>query len=132
MERSLNRYVTIAYVAAAMLVALVVGRAIHASLFYIGVEDYPLMGADYRASAFVGVAIAAGIAIFCYRHPEVKRLSDEVALELSKVTWPTRQETWAATFVVIITVAVSALYLGLFDAVWLWASDAMLTLPRGS
>jgi preprotein translocase subunit SecE len=132
MERSLERYVAIAYVLAGMLVALVVSRGIHAGLFYAGVEDYPVLGADYRLSAFVGVALAAGTAIFCYRHPNVKRLSDEVALELSKVTWPTRQETWAATLVVIVTVAISSLYLGLFDAVWLWASNAVLTYRQGS
>ena len=130
MERSLGRYVAIAYVVAAMLLALIVGRFIHAGLFYAGVEDYPILGVDYRLSFLLGIVLAAATAIVCYRHPEVKRLADEVATELSKVTWPTRQETWAATLVVIVTVAISALYLGLFDAVWLWASNAVLTLPR--
>ncbi|MCC6810654.1 MAG: preprotein translocase subunit SecE [Deltaproteobacteria bacterium] len=58
----------------------------------------------------------------------MKTLADEVALELSKVTWPSRQETWAATVVVIATVAISAAYLGVFDAVWSWASDALLSI----
>jgi len=41
-----------------------------------------------------------------------------VTRELEKVTWPTRKETYAATIVVIVTVAIAALVLQLFDYLW--------------
>jgi len=75
-----------------------------------------------------GGLVAAIAGVVCFRNSEVRRLSDEVASELSKVTWPTRQETWAATIVVIVTVAVASLYLGIFDAIWLWASNSLLSI----
>jgi preprotein translocase subunit SecE len=45
---------------------------------------------------------------------------EECWTELKKVHWPTRQETQAATLVVIIAVIVVALYLGLVDFVLSW------------
>ena len=41
---------------------------------------------------------------------------DEVRAELRKVHWPARNETYAATGVVLVIVAIIALYLGLVDA----------------
>jgi preprotein translocase subunit SecE len=41
----------------------------------------------------------------------------EVRSELKKVHWPTRQETYAATGVVLVIVAVVALYLGMIDLI---------------
>lgn len=35
--------------------------------------------------------------------------------ELNKVTWPTRQQTLASTGVVMVIVAISAVYLGIID-----------------
>ena len=40
----------------------------------------------------------------------------EVWAELKKVHWPARKETYAATGVVLVIVAIVALYLGLVDA----------------
>lgn len=53
-----------------------------------------------------------------YRNDRVYNLSNEVASELGKVTWPTAKEVRAATLVVIVMTLVSAFVLGLFDLVW--------------
>lgn len=42
---------------------------------------------------------------------------DSVKVELSKVTWPTRQETVATTGVVVMIVLLVSLYLGACDLV---------------
>ena len=44
----------------------------------------------------------------------------ECWVELKKVHWPTRQETQAATIVVIIGVTLVAAYLGIVDTVLSW------------
>lgn len=62
--------------------------------------------------------IAAGSAIYLYRHERVHALATEVAAELKKVTWPTAKEVRAATIVVIIMSVIAAVILGLFDFVW--------------
>ena len=67
-----------------------------------------------------GFAAIVGIltGFLLYRHPKVRPMADEVAGELSKVTWPSRRETWYSTIVVIVTSIIAAIYLGVFDAVW--------------
>lgn len=66
------------------------------------------------AAAVLGLLVG----YFAYRHPKLNPMAHEVALELSKVTWPSRQETWSSTIVVIITSIIAAAYLGAFDALW--------------
>ena len=65
--------------------------------------------------AAVGASIA-GIAL--YKNDRIYHLTNEVATELKKVTWPTAKEVRAATIVVIVMAIISALILGLFDLVW--------------
>jgi preprotein translocase subunit SecE len=65
-------------------------------------------------SALIGMVGAFAL----YRHPRVYEMAHEVVSELSKVTWPTRDETYYSTVVVIVTSVIAALYTGIFDAVW--------------
>lgn len=62
------------------------------------------------------VAIVVGVSM--YRNVTVNTLANEVAAELKKVTWPTGKEVKVATVVVVVMAIISALILGLFDAVW--------------
>jgi preprotein translocase subunit SecE len=41
----------------------------------------------------------------------------DVKVELKKVTWPTRKDTYASTIVVIVLVMVSAVFLGGVDVI---------------
>ena len=42
----------------------------------------------------------------------------EVRIEMKKVTWPPRKELLKSTGVVIVAVAIAAVFIGLFDALW--------------
>lgn len=42
----------------------------------------------------------------------------EVRVEMSKVTWPTREELISSTIVVVIAVAIAGVYIAVFDAVF--------------
>lgn len=48
---------------------------------------------------------------------KTKVFFDEVKLELEKVTWPTRKETIATTWVVVFIVVLISFYLGACDLV---------------
>lgn len=50
----------------------------------------------------------------------------EVRAELSRVTWPSRQELIASTLVVLVVVAVTSLYLGAWDALFTWLFQRVL------
>jgi preprotein translocase SecE subunit len=47
-----------------------------------------------------------------------RELADEVATEMSKVTWPSRTEVTNGTFVVIVTTIVSTVFFALMDKFW--------------
>ena len=42
----------------------------------------------------------------------------EVRIEMKKVTWPPRKELIKSTGVVIVAVAIAAIFIGAFDALW--------------
>jgi len=73
-------------------------------------------------SNFIGLAVAAIATVALWRSQRIFGLANEVAVELTKVTWPTRQETKWATIVVIITVVIAAVFLGVFDLLWSWTT----------
>ncbi len=72
---------------------------------------------DFQISliAAVGATVAG---VWMYRDDRLYTLTNEVATELKKVTWPTAKEVRASTLVVIVMAILSALILGLFDFVW--------------
>ena len=49
--------------------------------------------------------------------PQSRQFLTEVVAELRKVHWPTRQETIAATVVVLVVVTIVSLWLSLVDGV---------------
>ena len=60
---------------------------------------------------------------FTYKHKEANAFAHESAAELSKVTWPTRQETWHNTVVTVIVSIIAAAILFAFDATWSAITD---------
>ncbi len=67
--------------------------------------------------------VAAIVAVAAFRAKKVHEFVTEVCVELSKVTWPTRKETWSQTIVVLIVSAIAALILGVFDGTWSKITD---------
>ena len=48
---------------------------------------------------------------------KTKSFFEEVRTELNKVTWPTRKETIATTWVVVVIIFLISLYLGACDVI---------------
>jgi preprotein translocase subunit SecE len=59
----------------------------------------------------LGVVLAAGLGIFSYVNPKIRTLSNEVASELMKVTWPSWEETRVSTTAVVVASMVAAVVL---------------------
>lgn len=49
-----------------------------------------------------------------------------VVHELKRVTWPTRNEVWKYTIIVLVTIAIFAIILGIFDFIWLKLTEVMI------
>ena len=74
------------------------------------------------------IAVGAGLiafisAVIAYRSTKIHTFVLEVCVELSKVSWPTRKETWSQTVVVLIVSVIAAIILGVYDAVWSHITD---------
>ncbi len=72
----------------------------------------------------LGIGLVAGVV--AYRNERVFAGTAEVTRELEKVTWPTRKETYYATIVVVVTVAIATLILSFFDLIWAFLAGKIL------
>jgi preprotein translocase subunit SecE len=108
-------------------------RLVHLMFFSIGIVfAYVLIQAvDWVWGYFakpppyvfaIGIGVAGAATLYAWKHPMVFSAANEVALELKKVTWPTRQETKWGTIVVIVTVVIAAIVLSVYDLIWSWAT----------
>ncbi len=108
----IERWVQTAFIAGTVFLFLVFGKLVRA-VWDLFAEPDP------RFIAPIAGLLAAAISIGLYKAPKVHQFSHEVATELSKVSWPNRDETWRQTVVVIVVSIVAAIILGIFDAIWL-------------
>ncbi len=76
-------------------------------------QDWPLSPAD-----MMGIVVAVAIFIIFRKNTKTNTFTNEVLVELSKVTWPPRKETLLSTVVVTIMVAICSLILFGFDTLW--------------
>ncbi len=123
-----TRYVMAGMFLAAMAVAYVLGKLLgaiwgrlaEALWFQTRFEALARVGEEERGeyTTVFGGAVAIAFAIYLYRRPDVRRWSDEVAGELSKVTWPDKSEVTNSTLIVIVASAFATVYLALLDYFW--------------
>ena len=112
----LERWVQFAFVAFAVFLVYVTDK-----LVTFGWEFF----AEPTDTVVTAIAVAVGLAgtFLAYQNDRIRDFATEVVTELSKVTWPTREETWYSTLVVISASAIAALYTGMFDALWSAITD---------
>jgi preprotein translocase subunit SecE len=66
----------------------------------------------------IGAVVGVLAVIFCLRNERIRHWADDVALELSKVTWPKRETVTNGTIVVICAGLFATVYVGLLDRLW--------------
>jgi preprotein translocase SecE subunit len=79
-----------------------------------------LYGEDERPrfTFVVGVALGAIVVFRMFRSASVRKWADDVAVELSKVVWPTRETVRNGTITVVVASALATVYVGLLDRLW--------------
>ncbi len=112
----LARWVQAAFMACGLLLFWVLDKAASIGLTYFMEPNETLVSAG---AALVAVLVM----VLLYQNAEVQRVSGDVASELSKVTWPSRQETTTSTIVVIVASFIAAAIVGAFDAIWSALTD---------
>jgi preprotein translocase subunit SecE len=66
----------------------------------------------------IGAVVGVLAVVYCLRSDGIRRWADDVALELSKVTWPKKETVTNGTIVVIAAGLFATLYIGLLDRLW--------------
>ena len=122
-----QRYVYAAYMALALLSAFLVAKMGHAAWYRLG-QWKPELGEPqdellFPAAGLIGVIIA----VYYWRKAEARQYVEEVAEELSKVTWPSRKEVMNSTTVVVLTTLFATVFFALMDRFWGFITDKIYT-----
>lgn len=113
-----SRFVYAAYFAGGIVVAFLLSKL--GSMVWTRISLWrPQYGEphDEIVMPIAGI-IGALVAVYYYRDQKTRTLVDEVASELSKVTWPSRQDVMNSTFVVIVTTLLATTFFALMDRFW--------------
>ena len=96
------------------------------------IVDEAVSGGSKRAvsrASSQATAVRTGAPAWVMGNPFTRYIYESY-VELRKVTWPTRQQTWQLTLVVIAMSAFVAILLGLFDLGLTKLIGYLVTLPR--
>ena len=122
-----QRYVYAAYMAGALIVAFLVAKIGHVAWYRLG-QWKPQFGEPvddilYPAAVVVGILVT----LYDWRKPDARQYANEVAEELSKVTWPSRKEVTNSTTVVVLTTVFATVFFALMDRFWSFITDKIYT-----
>lgn len=121
-----SRYINLSFALAGLIAWVLMTKTSVAVMASMEVTDNALIGDMFRISTVVGLALGAGLTIYAYSRQDVQTWTSEVAVELSKVTWPDWEETKKNTMIVIIFAIVLSAILSSFDFFWKWLTDLIL------
>jgi len=122
-----QRYVYAAYMAGALLAAFLFAKIGHASWYRLGQWKTELgEPKDEYVFPIAGV-LGVAVAIYYWKKPDARKYADEVAEELSKVTWPSRKEVTNSTTVVVLTTLFATVFFALMDRFWGFITDKIYT-----
>jgi len=123
-----TKYVHAAFIGAGMLVAYITGKIV--TLLWNSFAEWPAAvravpqllsygeGERETIGLVAGALIGVITVIQTYRKEHIRRWADEVAGELSKVTWPNRETVMNGTVVVVIASMIATAYVALLDKFW--------------
>jgi preprotein translocase subunit SecE len=113
-----QRFVYAAYFAGGIAVAFLLSKVL--SFAWLRLSTYKPQIGEPHEEIVMPLAGLIGIftAIYYYRDQKTRTLAEEVAFELGKVTWPSRDEVVNGTFVVIVTTLLATTFFALMDRFW--------------
>lgn len=122
-EKDPTRWAHAVFVVGAFVAAWVLTNLID-DMWAIGWSYWPQIGRPERVvSNGAGILIAIVAAGLAWRRRDWFKFVTEVVVEVSQVTWPTRDETRAATVVVIVMTFICSGLLAGMDFVWSAVTD---------
>lgn len=108
-----QRLVVISYLVFGIILTLFLDHLVELAMGAVGVKNAQVVEglSELKLANLIGFALTAGLAIYAWTSPKVKALSNEVAEELMRVTWPSWDETRTSTIAVVVASLVAAFIL---------------------
>ena len=106
---------------------MVFGRGFEWFWNYMSWEDFPIITRQFSLTTLLASVIGFGSGIFCWFNKKINGLLCEVVDEVRKVVWPSREETVAATIVVLVAIFIFGAYLGALDAIFTWLTSLLMS-----
>jgi preprotein translocase subunit SecE len=123
-----DKYVFAAFFGAGITLAWLMGKILATVWSYLtewswAVRTVPMLlryAEDERPTytTALGAVVGIGSVVYCLRNERIRRWADDVAIELSKVTWPKKETVTNGTIVVIAAGLFATVYIGLLDRLW--------------
>lgn len=118
-----KRFVYAAYLAGGILVAFLATKAVDLAWTRLGQWKPDFGEPRDEIVAPLAAVIGALVALRYWRDQKVRKLAEEVAEELTKVTWPSRKEVTSSTTVVILATAFATIFFFLMDKFWSFVTN---------
>lgn len=113
-----RRFVIFAYLVIGLVLAMTLSRILGGVAYLLNAPDAAIFGNNFTVTTLIADVLAIGIGWYAFKNERANSFASEVVQELKKVTWPSKKETQTAVVVVIVTTLITALLLGVMDAVW--------------
>lgn len=121
-----SRYINLSFALAGLIFLVIFQKATGLLFSTFEVTDMLIAGEAIRLSGLIGAVLAGGGMFYLWQRQDVQTWASEIAVELSKVTWPSWDETKQHTLVVIIFSLILSGILAVFDFFWKWLTDLIL------
>jgi preprotein translocase subunit SecE len=119
-----KRYVYAGYFAAAIGIAFFLSKIIDLGWTRLQMWKPQYVGEPHGEIIMpLSGAIGVGVAWYYWKQQRTRELAEEVASELAKVTWPTKDEVMSSTAVVIVTTIFSTIFFALMDRFWSFVTN---------
>jgi len=96
------------------------GYIVFAALFKLaGMYDFEAKVKNLELMIrLLSIGVGAGLFVGLYSSDRANQFLHEVVAELARVTWPSQKESWNNTFIVVVAVLVTSLFLWGVDTLW--------------
>jgi preprotein translocase SecE subunit len=118
MENQRQKWVNLVFTAVALVVAAILFVALTKIAAIYNLES-SLKSIDL-VIRLGSIVLGAGLGLGLYLNDASNAFTNEVVLEMTRVTWPATKESMNATIWVILFVLVAGAVLGAFDSLWAW------------
>jgi preprotein translocase subunit SecE len=120
-----QQIVLLGFIVLGVIAAMFLSSALESLWGYLDFRDFHVVGQNITFTTLLAVVVAATAVTLLLRRESTRTVSNEIVVELRRVTWPNirpwfsaKSEVWMSTYVVIVTVIVFAFVFLAFDYVW--------------